>query len=662
MDIKDKITHLVEKLNKYSYEYYTLDNPTVTDFEYDSLLQELISLEKQYPQYVLVDSPTQRVGGKPLEQFIKIKHEKPMLSLGNVFNEDEIIKFDSRIKKEGYNPEYVCELKIDGLSISLIYEKGLLIRGVTRGDGVIGEDITNNVRTIKAIPLKIKEPIDIEVRGEIYIDKKEFEKINQQRKKQGLELFQNCRNLASGSVRQLDPKIASQRNLNNFIYHLPNATDFNLNTHEEALVFMEKLGFKVNKERKFCYNINEVIDYINEIASMRDKLTYDIDGMVIKVNSLSLQEKLGYTIKYPKWATAYKFPPKEVTTRLRDIVFTVGRTGKITPNAILDPVRVAGSTISKATLHNEEFVVSKDIRKDDIVILRKAGDVIPEIVGIKEEKRTTSLEKFHMIDNCPICGTKLIRKEAHHYCPNDNCDARKQELLQHFVSRKAMNIDGLGERIIEEFYNFGYLKDIASIYELKKYKEDLMKKEGFGEKSITNLLESIENSKSSSLEKLIFALGIRYIGEKSAKILAMEFHNIDNLIYINKEQLVGIKDIGEVMAESVSDYFNDEDNIKLIKHLQSMGINTVYLGKDISNNNIFSDKKFVLTGTLVNYKRDELKEIISSLGGDIIESVSKNTDVLIVGENPGSKYEKAQELNIEIWNEKILLEKLEGLI
>lgn len=661
MNIKNKIEELVNLLNKYGEEYYTLDAPSVTDAEYDRLMQELIKLEGKYPEYVLPNSPTSRVGGTILDGFEKVYHKVPMMSLSNVFNEDEIIKFDEKIKKEGINPTYVCELKIDGLSISLNYEHGVLAKGVTRGDGVVGEDITNNVKTIKAIPLKIKEDIDIEVRGEIFIGKKEFIKVNKKREQEKLPLFQNCRNLASGSVRQLDSSVTASRNLDNFIYHLPNSDLYNIKTHEESLKFMQSLGFKVNEKRRICKNVSEVLDFIYEIASIRDDLTYDIDGIVIKVNDFSEQKKLGYTTKYPKWATAYKFPPKEVTTILKDIIFTVGRTGKITPNAILDPVLVAGSTISRATLHNEDFVKEKDLRVDDTVILRKAGDVIPEIVGVKLDRRDSSARKFEMIDACPICGEKLVRVEgeANHYCKNEKCDARNIESLIHFTSRKAMNIEGLGERIVEDFYNFKYLKDIPSIYKLANYQDELMELEGFGQRSISNLLDSIENSKANSLEKLLFALGIRHVGEKVAKIIAKKYRNIDVIIKAPYEEMVDIPDIGDIIALSIRKYFDDEENILMIEKLKSYGINTLYLGKDTIKNNIFTDKKFVITGTISFANRDKIKEYIESNGGFVIESVSNKTDVVIVGENAGSKLDKAKELNITIWNEKTLKDNME---
>ena len=657
MSVKQRMVEIEKLLNKYNYEYYVLDKPSVEDSEYDRLMQELLSLEEQYPELKSNTSPTSRVGSEVVTAFEKIVHQRPMLSLGNVFNEDEIVKFDERIKKEGFNPEYVCELKIDGLAISLIYENGKLVRGVTRGDGRIGENITSNVKTIHSIPLTLSKNIDIEVRGEIYIDKKEFVRINEERKKAGLDLFQNCRNLASGSVRQLDSKVTAERKLNNFIYHLPNPLDYNINTHSDALKFMSDLGFRVNPKYKICKDINEVIAYINEATEYRKDLPYDIDGVVIKVNDIRMQEELGFTARSPKWATAYKFPAEKATTKLVDIKFTVGRTGKITPNAMLEPVRVAGSTIRKATLHNEDYIINKDIRIGDIVVIQKAGDVIPEVVKPDLDRRVEVLPKFTMIDKCPVCGTALIRKEdeANHYCPNSKCDARNAQKLIHFVSRKAMNIDGLGERIIEDYYNFGYLTDIPSIYNLKKYKNELQSLEGFGEKSVENLLTAIEESKKNSLEKLLFGLGIRHFGEKNAAIIAQKYRTMDNVKNATYEDLVATSDIGDIMAKSIIDYFKDENNLKMLDTLKSLGINMDYLGSEVTLDERFANKKFVLTGTISAMSRDQLKEIITNRGGNVTGSVSEKTDVVIVGESPGSKYDKAIELGIEIWNEEELM-------
>lgn len=662
MDVKNRIKEISDLLNKYNYEYYILDKPSVSDSEYDRLMQELVSLEEKYPEYKLDSSPTSRVGSDVVSNFKKVIHKRPMLSLGNVFNESDIIKFDERIKKEGFNPTYVCELKIDGLAISLNYENGVLVGGTTRGDGKVGEDITSNVKTIKAIPLKLTKDIDIEVRGEIFIDKKEFDRVNKERREKGLEQFQNCRNLASGSVRQLDSRVTAERNLNNFIYHLPNPLDYGLHKHSEALLFMKELGFNVNEKRRICKSIEEVLSFIEEITEIRDTLDYDIDGIVIKVDDIKMQENLGYTARSPKWATAYKFPAEKVTTRLTDIIFTVGRTGKITPNAMLEPVRVAGSTIRKATLHNEDYVVSKDIRIGDIVVIQKAGDVIPEVVKVDLDRRDKVLPEFKMIDKCPVCNTLLVRKgdEANHYCPNTLCDARKASVLIHFASRKAMNIDGLGDRIIEDYYNFGYLTDIPSIYELKKYKDELQSLEGFGEKKVDNLLDAIEKSKQASLEKLLFGLGIRHFGEKSALIIAKKFKTMDNIMKLTFDDLVDITDIGEVMAKSIIEYFSNPENITLIKKLKELGLNMTYLGKELKEDTNFLNKKFVITGTISVMPRDTLKEEIALRGGDVSMSVSKKTDVVIVGDSPGSKYEKAKSLGIEIWNEDKLLEFLGG--
>ena len=662
MNIKERLKEIESLLDRYNYEYYVLDKPSVSDQEYDRLMQELMSLEEKYPEFKSKTSPSMRVGSTVLSSFKKVTHKLPMLSLGNVFNESDIIKFDERIKKEGYNPVYVCEPKIDGLAISLVYEKGILVRGVTRGDGRVGEDITSNIKTIKSIPLKLSKDIDIDVRGEVYIDRKEFQRVNSERRKEGLEEFQNCRNLASGSVRQLDSKVTASRRLNNFTYHLPNPLDYGIYRHRDALNFMEELGFRVNPKRKICNNIEEVLKFINEMTSIRDSLPYDIDGIVIKVDDIKMQENLGFTARSPKWATAYKFPAEKVTTKLTDIVFTVGRTGKITPNAMLEPVRVAGSTIRKATLHNEDYVLSKDIRIGDVVVIQKAGDVIPEVVKVDLDRRTSTLPEFKMIDNCPVCGTKLVRKEeeANHYCPNPLCDARNIEKLIHFVSRKAMNIDGLGDRITEDYYNFGYLKDIPSIYELYKYKDELMSLEGFGEKKVDNLLEGIAKSKNNSLERLLFGLGIRHFGEKSALILAKKFKNIDNIMNASLNDLVDISDIGDIMAKSITEYFKKEENISLINKLKSLGINMNYLGKEVVEDPNFAGKKFVITGTISVMPRDVLKEEISLRGGNVTGSISKSTNVLIAGDSPGSKLEKALKLGIEIWNEEELLSFLGG--
>ena len=583
-----------------------------------------------------------------------------MLSLADVFNEEEIRAFDERIKKEGIDPKYVCELKIDGLSVSLHYEHGKLITAATRGDGTTGENITENVKTIKTVPLTLNRDIDIEVRGEIYISKKRFNEINEKRIKEGLEPFQNCRNLAAGSVRQLDSKIASERKLDTWIYHLPNPLDYGIKTHYEALEFMKELGFKTNPNNRLVNNVDELLAFIEEKGKERERLPYDIDGIVIKLNDLNEQRIMGYTAKYPRWAIAYKFPATEVLTKLRDIIFTVGRTGQITPNAVLDPVIVAGSTIKRATLHNEDYVVQKGLKIGDTVSIRKAGDVIPEVVEAKTSRRDGTEKPFVMIKNCPICDTPLekIEGQVDHYCPNIHCPARKIEGLIHFVDRHAMNINGLGERIMEDFFNLGLIKSIPDIYYLKSHREELIELEGFGNKSVDNLLLAIEDSKLNSLERLLFALGIKEVGEKTAKIIATKFENIDNIMNASLEDLTKINDIGDIIAKSIYEYFKEEKNIELINKLKELNLNMNYLGEKIIEKEAFKDKTFVVTGTLTNYTRDEIKHIIEINGGKTSESVSKKTSVVIVGDNPGSKYDKAVSLGITIWHEEELDENL----
>lgn len=658
--MQDRMEELINIINEADYNYHTLDNPTITDQEYDKYLRELIEIEEEHPDWIKEYSPTQHAGGKIIEGFTKVTHKIPMMSLSDVFSESEVIAFDERVKKEVNNPKYMCELKIDGLSVSLLYEKGKLVRAATRGDGVIGEDITHNAKTIKSIPLKLKEEVDIEVRGEIFMNKKTLEEINKERKKNNEPLLQNCRNAAAGSIRQLDSKIAAKRKLDTFIYHLPNPEDFNIKTHSEAVEYMKNLGFKVNPNNRLVNNIEEVLMFIEEKSKERASLAYDIDGIVIKVNNISDQKRLGFTAKYPKWATAYKFPAEEVLTKLTDIIFTVGRTGQITPNAVLEPVIVAGSTVSRATLHNEDYVKEKDLKIGDIVSIRKAGDVIPEVVEVKKERRTGKEKDFVMITNCPICDTKLVKKEGQvdYFCPNLKCPARHIEGLIHFVSRDAMNIDGLGERIMEDFYNFNYIKKPSDIYNLKQHEKELKRLEGYGDKSVNNLLDAIEKSKDNSLEKLIFGLGIPNVGAKTAKILAKNYKTLDNLMKATEEDLTSIKDIGAIIAKCVAKFFNQEDQVEEINKLKEIGLNTKYLGQDIKENENFSNKTFVLTGTLEIYTRDEAKQIIEENGGTTSSSVSSKTSAVIVGKNPGSKYEKAKKLGIDIWTEEMFKEKI----
>lgn len=648
--MKERVEQLTKILDEANYNYYVLDSPTITDQEFDKYLQELIEIEEKYPELKKETSPTMHVGGMVIDKFNKIKHDKPMLSLPDVFNEEEIEKFLNNINDEHIKPSYVCEQKFDGLSVSLVYKNGVLVSGATRGDGVTGEDITHNVRTIKAIPLKLNKNIDIEVRGEIIMNKKTLEKLNEERKLKGEALLQNCRNAAAGSARQLDSKIAAKRNLDNFIYHLPNPEDYNLKTHAEALEFMKSLGFKVSSKYIIAKNKNEVLDYIEKLGQERLELPYDIDGVVIKVNELEKQKQLGYTAKYPKWAIAYKFPSEEVYTKLTDIIFTVGRTGQITPNAVLEPVIVMGSTITRATLHNEDYVKSLGLKIGDIVAIHKAGDVIPEVIRPLEERRDGLEKDFHMIDTCPICNSKLVKKEGltDYFCLNEHCPARKIEGLIHFASRNAMNIDGLGDEIIESLFNEGFIKTCLDFYHLYTKKEELKKLEGFGEKKISNILESIENSKNNSLERLLFGLGIPGIGSKTAKLLASKYENIDALRYANIEELTSIKDIGQILAQNIVMFF--KDNNELIDNIKKLGINTKYIGSESSYNEYITGKKFVITGTIEGFSRDEIKDFIEKNNGIVSESVSKNTDIVIVGANPGSKYQKALELNKMIYD------------
>lgn len=661
MDIKKRVEELTNILNDANYKYYVLDEPTITDQEYDKYLRELEELEQKYKEFARDDSPTKRVGGEVLDSFKKVTHKIPMMSLSDVFSESEVVNFDERIKKEGIRPQYVCELKIDGLSVSLLYEHGKLVRAATRGDGVVGENITHNVKTIKSVPLTLNEDIDIEVRGEIYMSKKSLEKVNLERIKNGEKPLQNARNGAAGSIRQLDSKVAAKRGLDVWIYHLPNPLDYGIHTHYEALEFMKKLGFKTNPNNRLVNNINEVLEFISEKNAERKSLPYDIDGIVIKVNNIDQQQELGFTAKYPKWATAYKFPAEEVLTRLNDIIFTVGRTGQITPNAVLDPVIVMGSTIARATLHNENHIKEKDLRIGDIVSIRKAGDVIPEVVVVKKERRTGNEKNFEMIHNCPICGTTLVKKEGQvdYFCLNEHCPTRKIECLIHFAERDAMNIDGLGEKIMEDFFNFSFIRTIPDIYLLQTHREDLTRLEGYGEKSVTKLLEAIEKSKSNSLEKLLFGLGIPHVGSKTAKIIASHYHNIDNIMKATLEDLSSINDIGEIIAKSIVDYFQKEDNKIIIERLKQYGINMNYLGQKIIKDETFYGKTFVLTGTMTEYKRDEAKNLIENYGGKTSSSVSKKTDVVIAGAEPGSKYDKAVELGITIWSEEDFKKNIE---
>ena len=667
MDIHEaqkRVAELQSLLNQYGYEYYVLDQPSVPDSVYDQNYKELVELERLYPELQTPDSPTQRVGGQVLDTFTKVEHITPMLSLGNAFNESDLRDFDRRVK-QGLGTEkysYICELKIDGLAVSLRYEDGLFVKGATRGDGTVGEDITANLKTIRSIPLRLKEPVTFEVRGEAYMPKKSFVALNKRKEENGEEPFANPRNAAAGSLRQLDPRIAASRNLDTFLYGIGDTGETGIESHGEGLDFLQKIGLKTNPHRRRCATIDEVIAYIEEWTVKRPDLDYDIDGIVIKVDSLSQQEELGYTAKSPRWAIAYKFPAEEVVTILRGIELTVGRTGVITPTALLDPVRVAGTTVKRASLHNEDLIREKDIRIGDHVVVKKAGDIIPEVVNVLFDKRTGQEEEFHMPTHCPDCGSEVVRLEGEVAlrCINPKCPAQIKEGMIHFVSRNAMNIDGLGEKVIIQLFEESLIKDVADIYKLTY--DQLIQLERMGDKSVNNLLNAIEASKNNSLERLLFGLGIRHVGAKAAKILAEEYENMDRLMSANAAELTAINEIGEKMADAIVTYFNQEECQQLIAELKAAGVNMTYKGKKKSaveaTDSYFSGKTIVLTGKMEKYGRTEAKELIEALGGNVTGSVSKKTDLLIAGEDAGSKLKKAQDLGIEIWNEDNLLEEL----
>ena len=658
MDPKTRMEEITSLLEKYNYEYYVLDNPSVSDQEYDRLMQELMALEKEYPELASPLSPTQRVGGMVQDEFKKIVHQRMMLSLANAFNEDDLRDFDRRIKDIIGNQEitYMAELKIDGLGMSLVYNKNLLY-AATRGDGTTGEDVTSNVITIKSIPSHINLDGDFEIRGEVFMPKKSLESLNEIRTLNGEALFANARNAAAGSIRQLDSKIAASRGLDAFWYYVVNAKDFGIRYHSEALKFADDLGFKTNHERRLCHGIDEVIKYIEEYTEKRPSLAYDIDGIVIKVDDMALYDKIGYTAKTPRWAIAYKFPPEEVVTKLTDIIFTVGRTGKITPNAVLEPVRVAGSLVQRATLHNEDFITEKGLMIGDYVVIRKAGDVIPEVVRPILERRDGSERPFEMIDVCPECGAHLVKKDAMHFCVNPLCPARKIEGIIHFSSRDAMDIEGMGEKVVEQFFNQGFFSDIVGIYRLFERRDDVISLDGWQSKSIDNLLDAIEKSKGNSLEKVLFGLGIKEVGAKMAKTLSRIYQNIDALMAASEEELLEIPDVGPVLARSVVSYFKDENNIALINALKEVGVNFTYLGSTSkAANSYFSGKTVVLTGTLESMGRKEATEILENLGAKVTGSVSKATDVVIAGPGAGSKLDKANELGITVIDETMFLE------
>jgi len=654
--MKEKIRELQEQLTQYNYEYHVLDKPTVPDAVYDQLLRELFDLEKEYPEYKTEDSPTVRVGGQILDKFEKVEHSSPMLSLSNAFNEEDLRAFDNRVRKVISDVEYMCELKIDGLAVSLSYENGKFTVGATRGDGTVGENITENLKTIRAIPLKIDATSSFEVRGEAYMPKNSFEKLNAAREENGQQVFQNPRNAAAGSLRQLDTKLTAQRNLSIFLYGLTRQEIFDIDTQSKSLETLDDLGFKTNKERQVAKDIDEVIEYVEYWQEHRLDLPYEIDGIVIKVNNLEAQEKIGYTVRSPKWAIAYKFPAEEVETKILDIELTVGRTGVITPTAILEPVRVAGTTVSRASLHNHELIEARDIRINDTVIIHKAGDIIPEVVRVVMDKRTDQ-EVYEAPTKCPSCGHETVKleDEVAIRCINPACPAQIVEDIIHFVSRGAMNIDGLGEKFVIQLYEAELIKDVADLYTLKY--EDLIKLDRVGDKKATNLLNAIEASKKQPLEKVLFGLGIRFLGQKASRLLAEEFLTIDNVMEATAERLVEIPEIGEVIAQSVVTYTQNDDFVDLIEKLKQNGLEMKQEAFE-QESNLFNDMTFVLTGKLENLTRNEAKSRIEENGGKVTGSVSNNTTVVVAGSDAGSKLEKANELGIEVWSEEELLERL----
>jgi DNA ligase (NAD+) len=659
-----RIEELVTELNQYAYEYYVKDQPTVEDHVYDRLYRELVDLETANPELVSEFSPTQRVGGIILEGFEKAVHNIPLYSLNDVFNQEEIFAFDQRVQKAvGHPVAYTVELKIDGLSISLRYEEGKFVRGATRGDGSVGENITENLKTVKSIPMNLKSPLSIEVRGECYMPKASFVRLNQEREEAGLEVFANPRNAAAGSLRQLDTKLVAKRNLSTFLYAVADVTPLEAETQFDMLNELDQLGFRINPEGRLCETVEEVWNYIEEVHEKRKDLPYEIDGVVIKVNDFHLQEELGFTVKAPRWAAAYKFPPEEAQTTIEDIEWTIGRTGVVTPTAVMQPVRVAGTTVSRASLHNSDFIKMKDIRLNDTVIIYKAGDIIPEVAQVLLEQRAEDSQPYDIPTHCPICASELVHldEEVALRCINPKCPAQMKEGLSHFVSRNAMNIDGLGPRVLEQMYDKGLVKDVADLYFLKE--EELLTLDKIKEKSANNILSAIEASKENSAERLVFGLGIRHVGSKAAKILMEHFENVRGLSQASEEEILSLHTMGGTIASSVVTYFENQEVHELLDELESAGVNFNYLGITTSQlaavESPFKDKTIVLTGKLTKYNRQEAKERIEALGGKVTGSVSKKTDIVVAGEDAGSKLTKAQSLEITIWDEAQMIEAIE---
>jgi len=660
-EAKEKHEELVKLIEKYAHEYYVLDNPTVSDAVYDQKMEELQKLEEEFPELITPTSPTQRIIGRVLDGFTKVQHARQMLSLADVFNEEELIDWVDKVDEalHAKDTEFVAEMKIDGLAMSLVYQDGVLQYAATRGDGMVGEDVTPNVLTIPDIPTRIPLKGRVEVRGEIYMPKQSLEELNAKRELNGEPLFANARNAAAGSIRNLDTNIARSRKLDGWRYYFANAQEFDFKTHFEAIEKLKEMGFKVNPEYRKVKGKEEILAYVKEYTEKRSKLPYDIDGIVLKVNNFDLYEDLGYTAKTPKWAIAYKFPPEEVETKLLDIIYTVGRTGKITPNAVLEPVRVAGSLVQRATLHNEDFIKDKGLMVGDTVILRKAGDIIPEVVTPVYSKRNGSEKPYKIIEKCPECGSNLVKVEAMHFCMNRNCPSRNIENLIHFASKDAMDIEGMGEKVVQEFFDLRIIENITDIYDIWEHRDEIIAMDGWSHKSIDNLLAAIEKSKKNSLERLLVGLGIKEVGTKMAKVLARRFGNLDALMAVSEEELLNINDVGEVVAKSICSYFKDERNIEIINKLKALNLNMEYLGQNkIEEGSFFFNKKVVLTGTLSKYGRKEATEILENLGAHVSGSVSKVTDIVIAGEEAGSKLDKAQKLGIKVMDEEEFLSHL----
>lgn len=664
LSISEQARALRDELNQYAYEYYVMDQPTVPDYLYDEQYAKLVAIEAAHPELITPDSPTQRVGGVIQEGFQKVVHDVPLYSLNDVFNQAEIIAFDQRVKKAlGDQVTYVCELKIDGLSISLKYQEGRFVQGATRGDGTIGEDITENLKTVRSIPMTLKEPLSIEVRGECFMPKSSFVKLNVDREAAGLDVFANPRNAAAGSLRNLDTSVTAKRNLDTFLYTVADFGPLEVTNQYAALAELQKIGFHTNPERRLCRNVEEIWAYIEEFHDKRSNLPYEIDGVVIKVNDFNQQEALGFTVKAPRWATAYKFPPEEAQTYLEDIEWTVGRTGVVTPTAVMTPVRIAGSMVSRASLHNMDYIAMKDIRLHDQVILYKAGDIIPEISQVVLNQRPEDSQPYEAPTHCPECHSELVHldEEVALRCINPKCPAQIKEGLAHFVSRNAMNIDGLGPRIINQMYSKHLVTDVADLYRLTE--ADLLTMDKVKEKSAQNLLRAIDASRNNSLERLIFGLGIRHVGAKAAKILAVHFETIERLMQATKEEITSLDTIGDTIADSLATYFANEEVHQLIDELRAAQVNLTYTGPKLQEEEVdspFSGKTVVLTGKLSHYTRNEAKELIENLGGGVTGSVSKKTDLVIAGVDAGSKRTKAEQLGIPIWDEEQLKATIEG--